>query len=154
MWPNPQFPADLVTLTEQIHHGKLHFLCSDSSILSNLTWLNEGRDLIMFLMSFTRMSRIVLKNCQRRKKCKVVSALMFLFSRSYFTENVLLKIYNYLYWDQVCSILLWRLVKKSFEKTRSWEKELNIWLSRWSSNGWNKAVNIFRKSVLKSLVVK
>ena len=152
MWPNPQFPADLVTLTEEIHHGKLHFLCSDSSILSNLTWLNEGRDLIMFLMSFTRISRIVLKNCQRRKKCKVVSALMFLFSRSYFTETVLLKIYNYLYWDQVCSILLWRLVKKKFWKTRSWKKELNIFGCL--ANGWNKAVNIFRKSVLKSLVVK
>ena len=25
---NPQFPADLVTFTEEIHNGKLHFLCS------------------------------------------------------------------------------------------------------------------------------
>ena len=28
MWPNPQFPADLVTYTEEIHNGKLHFSCS------------------------------------------------------------------------------------------------------------------------------
>ena len=28
MWPNPQFPADLVTFTEEILNGKLHFLCS------------------------------------------------------------------------------------------------------------------------------
>ena len=28
MWPNPQFPADLVTFTEGILNGKLHFLCS------------------------------------------------------------------------------------------------------------------------------
>ena len=28
MWPNPQFPADLVTLTEEILYGKLHFLRS------------------------------------------------------------------------------------------------------------------------------
>ena len=28
MWPNPQFPADLVTFTEEIINGKLHFLCS------------------------------------------------------------------------------------------------------------------------------
>ena len=28
MWPNPQFPADLVTFTEEICNGKLHFLCS------------------------------------------------------------------------------------------------------------------------------
>ena len=28
MWPNPQFPAGLVTFTEEIPNGKLHFLCS------------------------------------------------------------------------------------------------------------------------------
>ena len=28
MWPNSQFPADLVTFTEKILNGKLHFLCS------------------------------------------------------------------------------------------------------------------------------
>ena len=28
MWPNPQFPADLVALTEEIRNGKLPFLCS------------------------------------------------------------------------------------------------------------------------------
>ena len=28
MWPNPQSPADLVTFTEEILKGKLHFLCS------------------------------------------------------------------------------------------------------------------------------
>ena len=29
MWPNPQFPADLVTFTEEILNGKLHFLWSN-----------------------------------------------------------------------------------------------------------------------------
>ena len=28
MWLNPQFPADLVTFTEDILNGKLYFLCS------------------------------------------------------------------------------------------------------------------------------
>ena len=28
MWPNPQETADLVTFTEGILNGKLHFLCS------------------------------------------------------------------------------------------------------------------------------
>ena len=28
MWLNPQFPAYLVTFTEEILNGKLHFLCS------------------------------------------------------------------------------------------------------------------------------
>ena len=31
MWPNPLFPADLVTFTEEILHGKLHFLWSETS---------------------------------------------------------------------------------------------------------------------------
>ena len=29
MWPNPEFPADLVTFTEEILNEKLHFMCSD-----------------------------------------------------------------------------------------------------------------------------
>ena len=33
MWPNPQETADLVTFTEEILTGKLHFLCS-------VTWLH------------------------------------------------------------------------------------------------------------------
>ena len=31
MWPNPQFPADLITFAEEILSGKLHFLCSEST---------------------------------------------------------------------------------------------------------------------------
>ena len=31
MWPKPQFPADLVTITEEILNGKLHILCSTSA---------------------------------------------------------------------------------------------------------------------------
>ena len=30
MWPNPQETADLVTFIEEIHNGKLHFLCNDN----------------------------------------------------------------------------------------------------------------------------
>ena len=29
MRPNPQFPSDLVTFTEEILNGKFYFLCSD-----------------------------------------------------------------------------------------------------------------------------
>ena len=31
MRPSPQFPADLVTFTEEILNGKFHFLCSETS---------------------------------------------------------------------------------------------------------------------------
>ena len=29
MWPNPQFPTDLVTFTEEILNEKLDFLCNE-----------------------------------------------------------------------------------------------------------------------------
>ena len=31
MLPNAQFPADMVTFTEEILNGKLYFLCRDST---------------------------------------------------------------------------------------------------------------------------
>ena len=31
MWPDPQETSDLVTFTEEILNGKLHFLCSEDS---------------------------------------------------------------------------------------------------------------------------
>ena len=32
MWPNPQFPADLDTFTEELLNGKLHIVCIDSCV--------------------------------------------------------------------------------------------------------------------------
>ena len=47
MWPNPLFPVDFVTFTEEIHDGKLHFLCSGPLILTAskvdlIDWPNLG----------------------------------------------------------------------------------------------------------------
>ena len=36
MWPNPQFPVVLVTFTEDIRIGKLHFLCSECFLLRRI----------------------------------------------------------------------------------------------------------------------
>ena len=41
MWPNPQFPADFVTFTEEILNVKLHFLCSGTWFL--VTFLDQFR---------------------------------------------------------------------------------------------------------------
>ena len=38
MWPNPQFPVDLVTFTEEILHGKLHFSCSVQHDTNLVLW--------------------------------------------------------------------------------------------------------------------
>ena len=40
MLPNPQFSVDLVTFTEEILHGKLHFLCS-GMLNSSMFWFNK-----------------------------------------------------------------------------------------------------------------
>ena len=32
MWLNPQFPADLVTFTEEILNATIHFLCSADTV--------------------------------------------------------------------------------------------------------------------------
>ena len=41
MWPNPQETVDLVTFTEEIFNGKLHFLCSvkKSFLTLKLIWI-------------------------------------------------------------------------------------------------------------------
>ena len=40
MWPNVQFPADLVTFTEEILNGELHLLWSACSwITLEFTWI-------------------------------------------------------------------------------------------------------------------
>ena len=36
MWPISQETADLVTFTEEILNGKIHFLCSDISFVKQL----------------------------------------------------------------------------------------------------------------------
>ena len=43
MWPNPQFPADLVTITEEILHGKLHFLWSETIDIDMTNSLEEEK---------------------------------------------------------------------------------------------------------------
>ena len=48
MWPTPQLPADLVTFTEELLTGKLHFLCSETvnhAILENFMLINAKKKL-------------------------------------------------------------------------------------------------------------
>ena len=40
MWPNPQFPTDLFTFTEEILNGKLHLLCTVSLLIRVFRILN------------------------------------------------------------------------------------------------------------------
>ena len=54
MWPNPQETANLVTFTEEILNGKLHFLRSDSNfdkILLNEILIVDFIDFYLELIS-------------------------------------------------------------------------------------------------------
>ena len=44
MSPNPQFPADLITFTEEILNGKLHCLCSDKNSCVLVCYSEEHYD--------------------------------------------------------------------------------------------------------------
>ena len=46
MWPNSQFSADLVTFTEEILNGKLHFLCSNTFLFLDIKVCLEKKKLI------------------------------------------------------------------------------------------------------------
>ena len=49
MWPNSQFPTDLVTFTEETLNGKLSFLCSNS----NKSYKNVAAEAILKNEIFT-----------------------------------------------------------------------------------------------------
>ena len=51
MWPNPQFPADLVTFTEENLHRKLHFMRSDIAAAFSKFYSSQYK-LIDNLLSF------------------------------------------------------------------------------------------------------
>ena len=51
MWPNPQFPADLVIFAEEIPNGKLHFLCS-GSVLQKL-WIVRWVECVRLKLTFS-----------------------------------------------------------------------------------------------------
>ena len=68
MWPNPQFPAKLVTFTKEIFNGKLHFLCGVSFNFSALPRVTQAFRFEMFIVStrveieYLMITAITLKN--------------------------------------------------------------------------------------------
>ena len=66
MWPNPQFPADLVTFTEEIINGKLHFLCSVTSIL----WYDLFKKITVALLEHIHQRHCYFEKAQKKKTKK------------------------------------------------------------------------------------
>ena len=54
MWPNPRFPADLVTFTQEILNGKLHFFAVSASIGAS-TMFGNGKTI--WYLGFSRSPR-------------------------------------------------------------------------------------------------
>ena len=52
MWPNPQSTADLVTFTEEILNGKLHFLCSVGGVCKNPSQTSKMELFVKIVSSF------------------------------------------------------------------------------------------------------
>ena len=61
MWPNPEFPADLVSFTEEILNGKLHFLCSDGRF-DHSSWAYEIAKFWMIKLCLNVSDAITFKN--------------------------------------------------------------------------------------------
>ena len=65
MWPNPQFPADLVTFTGEILNSKRHFLCSEewklwrglNAIIFNKVGVKRQQNLIFGTVLLTLFSK-------------------------------------------------------------------------------------------------
>ena len=88
--------------------------------LISLSWFSDRRDLLMFIKSFMRISRISLKNWYLRKKCIVVWASML---QEHNTFKVSSKLCQNLCW---CKWLNPNLnLISNFILTRSWM--LNSW---------------------------
>ena len=54
MWPNAQFPADLVTFTGEILNGKLHFLCSAQTCMGQYhqDQVLHSKQVVLVLVTF------------------------------------------------------------------------------------------------------
>ena len=74
MWPNPQETEDLVTFTEKILNGKLHFLCSEIAwfLLVYLVSINTAKHQIEH---YTKQFSVLVIYIQRSKYCKISEKL-------------------------------------------------------------------------------
>ena len=81
MWPNTKFPADLVTFTEEILNGKLHFCAVKSAgitaalILSTLEWWRGWVDHKTTYRFWTRSPRIGNSVLQQLGHCSLYQCL-------------------------------------------------------------------------------
>ena len=100
MWPNPQETADLVTFTEEIPNGKLHFLCS----VKFEKWSKKLIDLICFNITVLQyFSKGIIKNFVTSSNSMQLAS----FNNLNFDSNILSWYSLLLYVMNVLAIKLW-----------------------------------------------
>ena len=89
MWPNPQFPANLVTFTEEILNGKFHFLCSASRLTFSFKNFVQIVNYIWFLRKdFFQELLYIQANIQNHIKFSKIEASFYpIFNQIFYQIN-------------------------------------------------------------------
>ena len=146
MWPNPQETTDLVTFTEEILNGKLHFLCS--WFWRPVHWIGaperifyaylKRTNLLEFFSLFSKINiREIGQNLQIAKICACRKSQLFKNFRSWQKFDSLLEFANHLachtILNLICAEYLFILISYSqpifcfvFLNHRNWNFVLQI----------------------------
>ena len=93
--PNQQFPADLVTFTEEIRNGKLHFLCSEKAgvwlIFLVSFWHTSLKQMSHFMWSYVTFYVFPKQTNLKNHPRNLISSFSRLWSGFYFTEQPTLR---------------------------------------------------------------
>ena len=77
MRPNPEETADLITFTEEILNGKLHFLCSDHIVITACFIFNEGHQFFTGSLTDSLRSRNTLRIWSHLRNKSVMENFIF-----------------------------------------------------------------------------
>ena len=95
MWPNPQFPADLVTFTEEIFNGKLHFLCRVSCRPLAFNLIKERTLLRSCLSAFFNLTSFSFAGYHRKNVIIVFKSNIFNDTKFFVTlKNKIFKLFT------------------------------------------------------------
>ena len=96
MWPNLQETADLVTFTEEILNGKLHFLCI---VISNMLHFSN-----MFQKKFLQNFKNIIKDVHSKKSNTVILSCYRCLYQQTFQKSIE---QPERFWDELAQDITW-----------------------------------------------